>query len=209
MKYIIMCGGYVCDWEKPKHLWKYKGKPIVCRTIQLLQKYGVTDIAITTSPKCARRYKSFKVPVIKYEANNEPFMWVDAFYPTDEPVCYLFGDVVYSQKAIWTIVSTKTVDIEFFGSAPPFAKEYPKKHAEPFAFKVVNQKRFQRCVEETKQLYARGLWNRHPIAWELWQVIKGTQRNHIIYDNYTVINDYTCDVDWEGDLKQWKKKRSI
>ena len=36
--------------------------------------------------------------------------------------------------------------------------------------------------------------------WELWQIIKGTPFNKIDYTNYTVINDYTCDVDGKEDL---------
>lgn len=203
MKYIIMCGGYVCDWQIPKHLWKYEGVPIVARTIKLLRKYGVQDIAITTSPKCANRYKCFKVPIIEYEANNKPFYWVDAFYPTVQPICYIFGDVVFSEDAIKTIVQTETNDIEFFASAPPFADNYPKRFAEPFAFKVVDQKKFRNSVWLVKEWIKQGVWHRHPIAWELWQIIQNTEPNKLRYDNYTIINDYTCDIDSETEINQW------
>lgn len=209
MKYIIMCGGWACNSATPKHFFEYKGKPIVQRTIDLLKYFEIEDIAITTSPNCVEKYEQFGVEVISYEANNVPFIWVDAFYPTDEPVCYLFGDVVYSVEALNTIINTDTDDIEFFASAPPFAKEYPKNWAEPFAFKVVNQQRFRECIEITKDWWNRKLWFRHPIAWELWQVIKGTPRNYIVYDNYIAINDYTCDVDYEADIKQWDRIHSI
>jgi hypothetical protein len=47
------------------------------------------------------------------------------------------------------------------------------------------------------------VWRREPISWELWQIIKDTRPNNIVYDNYTVINDYTCDVDSEWELNQW------
>ena len=199
-----MCGGWACQCNPPKHFYEYKGKPLIQRTIELLQKYGVDDIAITTSPNRVELYEQFGVEVIPYEANNVPFVWLDAFYPTDEPVCYIFGDVVFSVGAIRTIVDTKTNDIEFFASAPPFAPDYPKKWAEPFAFKVMDQKRFRTCIEQTKLFTERGTWYRHPIAWELWQVIKGTAPNHIIYTNYTAINDFTCDIDYAEELDQWK-----
>ena len=204
MKYIIMCGGIACNCEKPKHLFQYKDKTIVERTIDLLRDCGVEDIAITTSPKCVDKYNKFGVEVIPYESNNYPFVWLDAFYPINEPVCYLFGDVVYSTNAIRTIVNTPTDNIEFFASAPPFAQSYPKVYAEPFAFKVVDYKEFQRCVQQTKDLSKSGVWHRHPISWELWQVIKQTAPNKIRYDNYVAINDYTCDVDYEGELSQWE-----
>ena len=50
---------------------------------------------------------------------------------------------------------------------------------------------------------SRNNFIRHPIAWELWQIIKQTPINYIDYKNYTVINDYTCDIDWEDQQNQW------
>jgi len=41
---------------------------------------------------------------------------------------------------------------------------------------------------------------RQPVAWELWQVIKDTPLNKVDYTNYTVINDYTCDIDVPEDV---------
>jgi len=108
---------------------------------------------------------------------------------------------VFSEKAIRTIVNTETDDIEFFASAPPFALNYPKTYAEPFAFKVVNTEHFRAAVQEVKDNVRRFV--RHPIAWELWQVIKGTPYNIIDYRNYTAINDYTCDIDSEADIKKF------
>lgn len=198
-----MCGGYVCNHEVPKHLFLYKGVPIVQRTVSLLQENGIEDIAITTSPHCVDKYSRFGVEVIPYNSNNDPFFWPDAFYLVNEPVCYIFGDVVYSEYAIKKIVETPTDSIEFFASAPPFARNYPKHHAEPFAFKVVDNRKFRECILKTKECEKFGVWNREPIAWELWQIIKGTRPNNIVYDNYTVINDYTCDVDDERELLQW------
>ena len=206
MKYIIMCGGWACHQTEPKHFFQYEGKAIVERTVALLHKHGVTDIAITTSPNCVEKYKVFGVEVIPYEADNRPFVWVDAFYPTDEPVCYIFGDVVFSDNAIKTIVETETDDIEFFASAPPFAPEYPKNWAEPFAFKVANQEHFRQSIKMVLEGCNQHVWYRHPIAWELWQMIRMTPPNRIIYTNYTAINDYTCDVDYYGELQQWEKK---
>ena len=203
MKYIIMCGGKTCTDKKPKHLFQYKDKTIVERTIDLLRKCGVEDIAITTSPNCVDKFNMFGVEVIPHEANNRPYTWVDAFYFIEEPVCYIFGDVVYSTNAIKTIVETETDSIEFFASAPPFARNYPKRFAEPFAFKVVDNKRFRECVLKTKECKKQGIWHREPISWELWQIIKDTRPNHIVYDNYVAINDYTCDVDNEWELNQW------
>jgi len=204
MKYIIMCGGWACNADKPKHFFEYCNEPIIVRTIRLLKECGVVDIAITTSPNKVNKFSNLGVEVIPYESNNIPFIWLDAFYPTSEPVCYIFGDVVFSYEAIKTIVNKETDDIEFFASAPPFSNKYPKTYAEPFAFKVVNQKRFRECIDIANDYDRQRIWQRQPIAWELWQVIKHTQPNIIVYTNYTVINDYTCDIDYEYEMRQWR-----
>ena len=205
MKYIIMCGGTYKEWETPRQLFPINGESIVARTIRLLKEAGVSDIAISSNNPI---FEQFGVPVLhhknKYEADAPGIYnkhWVDAFYPTDEPVCYLFGDVVYSPEAIKTIVGTETDDIEFFASSPPFAPEYIKPWAEPFALKVRNTEHLKRAISLTKQYADQGLFKRHPIMWELWQVIQATPLNHIDYGNYTAINDYTCDVDRAEDIE--------
>ena len=203
MKYIIMCGGTYKRWEIPRQLTEICGEPLIERTIRLLREAGVEDIAISSGNPI---FEQFGVPVLRHDNSmvvteelNVKGYWVDAFYPTEEPVCYLLGDVVYSPEAIRTIVETETDDIEFFASAPPFAPEYIKPWAEPFAFKVVNTDHLKHAISLTKQYADQGLFNRPPIAWELWQVIQATPLNYINYQNYTAINDYTCDIDDKED----------
>ena len=195
MKTILLCGtGRIKGI--PRQLVKVKGERIVDRTIRLLRSNGVTDIAITTTSDA---FKDCDAKIINYNSSGD---WVNAFYPTDEPVCYIFGDVFFSPNAIKTIVNTPTDSVEFFASAPPFSDNYKRKWAEPFAFKVQDQKYFRECIEEVKRKKARHEWKREPIAWELWQVVKKTMINHINYNNYVVINDYTCDIDEEKDIAE-------
>ena len=199
-----MCGGTYQKWQTPRQLTKIDGEPIVARTIRLLRENGVEDIAISSLNPV---FEQFGVPVLRH--NNDFVVrgpwdstghWCDAFYPTDEPTCYLLGDVVFSPEAIRTIVETDTDDIQFFASAPPFAPEYPKRWAEPFALKVVNTDHLKHAISLTKQYTEQGLFKRKPIMWELWQVIQAAPLNHIDYDSYVVINDYTCDIDDQEDL---------
>lgn len=204
MKYIIMCGGKFRRWETPRQLVPIKGEPAAARTIRLLRECGVDDISVSTNNPA---FECLGVPILKhrndYAASNGVIVsgyWCDGFYPTDEPTCYVFGDVVFSPEAVRTIVETETDDIEFFGSAPPFAENYPKRWAEPFALKVTDTVHLKRAVEKTRRLADKGAFSRKPIMWELWQVIKGTQLNVIDYGNYTAINDYTCDIDYPEDV---------
>ncbi len=206
MQYILMCGGTYPKWETPRQLTEIHGESIVARTIRLLKECGVDDIAITAQDK---RFEQFGVPVLHHynsyiwgkDAIEDHSYWVDAFYPSDEPICYLMGDVFFSSFAIRSIVEYTGEDIMFFASGLCNGKGYTKPWAEPFAYKVWNQKRFRECINQTKILQDGGAFRRKPVSWELWQVIKGTPLN-VIALNYHIIDDYTCDVDSPEDAKR-------
>lgn len=207
MRYIIMCGGNYRAWAQPRQLLKFNGEIIVCRTIRLLQECGVTDIAISTNKP---GFDSFGVPVLSHNnsydaiAYNESFGdWFNCFYPTTDPVCYLFGDVIYSYDAIHKIVNTDTNDIMLFGSAPPFAPEYCKRWIEPFAFKVVNTEHMRHALYDVRRLDREGKFTRRPIAWEVWNVISRGPDGDVTtidYNSYVHINDWTCDIDKPDEL---------
>lgn len=202
MKYIIMCGGTYTRWEIPKHLSIVNGEQVIARTIRLLKENGVSDIYLSTNNPI---FEQFGLPLLHHKnTSGEGGMWIEGFYPTDEEVCYIFGDVVFSPEAIKTIVNTDTDDIEFFASAPPFAENYIKPYAEPFAFKVKNQTHFRQSLVRVREL--KDQFKREPIAWEVWEVIKGTPINKIDYTNFTVINDYTCDIDNKRDIVAFNEK---
>ena len=204
MQYIIMCGGTYPHWETPRQLSIVHGEPLVARTIRLLRENGISDIAITAQDE---RFAQFGVPVLHHDNKyiygkdriEDHSYWVDAFYPSDEPICYLMGDVFFSPFAISSIVNYKGEEIMFFASAYCNGKGYTKPWAEPFAYKVINQKRFKDAIALTKRLQDEGRFRRKPVSWELWQVIKGTPLN-IIAMNYFSIDDYTCDIDQIGDI---------
>lgn len=209
-KYILMCGGNYPGWQIPRQLIPINGEPVVERTIRLLREAGVDagDIAISSGLSA---FKQCGVELLYHENNFTGYSrtggyWVDAFYPMTEPVCYLMGDVVFSRDAITKIVSADTDDVDFFASAPPFDSRYIKQWAEPFAFKVNDTGLFFMSIAITKRLQDEGRFRRIPIAWELWQVIRDTELNFVRYDNYTVINDYTCDIDKPEDaakIERW------
>ena len=210
-KYIIMCGGEYKHWEKPRHLSVVNGEELVARTIRLLRENGIEDISISSNNPI---FEQFGVPVLKHNNsyscrwhNTEEGYWFNGFYPTEEPVCYILGDVYFSDEAIKTIVETDTDDIEMFGSAPPFADNYIKTHIEAFALKVKNQEHLREAISETIKLDKEGAFWRKPIIWELWMVIKNLppqKKEEYIY-NYTIINDYSCDIDWEEDIRKLNK----
>lgn len=211
MKYIIMCGGSYPAWgESLKQMVDIHGEPNVVRTIRMLREHGVSDIAISSNDD---RFEQIGVPVLRHQNdylarcyNDSDGFWCDAFYPTDEPTCYLFGDVIYSPDAIRTIVEAETDDIIFFGSKPPFAPNYPKPYIEPFGFKVVDTDHLKAAQQKVKDIWNDGRFNRIPIAWELWNVIHGEpDPNCIDYDSYIGINDYTCDIDTPDEVEKVRR----
>ena len=201
MLYIIMAGRNITAETKselPKQLWNVGSETVIGRTIRLLRKCGVENIAISTNDD---RFSRFGLRLLRHTNKGS---WINGFYPTCEPTCYIFGDVVFSEDAMRTVVETETDSVEFFASAPPFHEDYTKPWAEPFAFKVVDTHYFRECIDEVRKGILEGKWKRDPIAWELWQVVKKTPWNRIDYTNYTVINDWTCDVDCIDDLKHFE-----
>lgn len=197
MKYILLCGSnHNTINGVPRQLVTVNGERVLDRTIRLLRENYIEDISVTATDD---GFCGINADIIDYKQDN-PKEWVNCFYPTDDPVCYIFGDVYFSEKAIETIVKTGTDDIEFFASSPPFSEYYTKPWAEPFAFKVQNTERFKECIATVKRLIDERRWKRDPIAWEMWQVVKDTPINEIDYTNYTAINDYTCDIDAEMDI---------
>ena len=207
MKYIIMCGGHYDEWAVPRQMIRIRGEPVVARTIRLLRECGVDDIAISTDDK---QFSQFGVPLLSHSNDFiaeggivKEGSWVDAFCPMEEPACYILGDVVFSPEAIRTIVNTQTDSIQYFASSPPFPREgYIKRYAEPFAFKVADQARFRAAIDFVKANRDTGIFCRHPIAWELWQVINGKSVTDIDYGSYVAVNDYTCDIDCESDAEK-------
>lgn len=195
MKIIILCGSNHGQINGvPRQLVTINGERVLDRTIRLLREYGANDISITATDPA---FSDVDANVIEYDSSGP---WINCFYLINEPVTYIFGDVYFSRFAIQTIIETETDSVEFFASAPPFATNYPRIWAEPFAFKVQDFEYFQDCVEVVKSSISA--FRRDPIAWETWQVIKGTPINMIDYSNYTVINDYTCDIDYPDDVKK-------
>lgn len=219
MKYYIMCGGVYHYWKYPKQLSMINDETLIERTVRLLTENGIPkyNIMISANKQLKEildtdpRFKDLGVFVFTKantydvtEPNVFTGLWTDCFSKRLEPITYLFGDVVYSPEAIKTIVETKTDDIEFFASAPPFASNYCKEWAEPFAFKVVDFWHLRDARIQTELLHYHGAFNRQPIAWEFWQVVKKTEINRIDYTNYTVINDYTCDIDTPEDIYKFE-----
>lgn len=203
MKYVILAKGGHKGFNEPRQLSVINGERLLDRTIRLLKENGVKDIIVTGT------YTDLKGVIVcnptdnDYDYNTGKGYWLNAFSDEFlvEPVCFIWGDVYFSDEAIKTIVETKTDSTMFFCSYKNTDKRYIKKWDEPFGYKVVDVNKFKRHIAMVKQLYDIGYCNRNPIVWELYRSINGIDVNeHKLTDNVTIINNYTCDIDSPQDI---------
>ena len=191
MKHIIMAAGKGKRWNEylgiPKHLVKINGETLLGRTTRLLKERGI-DYIITGNDE---RYKQYGT-LIKQSYND---CEIDRFEPVSEPVCYLYGDVYYTESAIDKIINTPVDDVLFFGS-----------NYEIFAVKVKNLELFFRNKDRVKKQYLDNKINRC-IGWEVYRSINNIPLNvHMITRRYIKILDGTDDIDFPQDYEDFKRR---
>lgn len=194
MKYIIMCAGKGTRWNNymgiPKHLIKINDETLLGRTTRLLKENNITDFVITGNDE---RYSEYG-KLIQQTCNECEIDRFEESVIKDE-VCYLYGDVYYTDEAIKTIINNNTNDILFFGS------EY-----EIFAIKIKDIKLFLKHKHKVKKLFLENKINRC-IGWEVYRSLNDIPFNeHIIKDKYIKILDETDDIDFPEDYEKFLKK---
>ena len=213
--FVIMCGGYYEQFDRPKALSIVAGETIIERTLRLLADLGIgsEQVKITAQDP---RFESLGVEVLhhentyRYEDGELKGYWLDAFYPHFGPgtkVTYLYGDVVYSPEALRTIVECDRPGCILFGTK--IAKNSAHKNwGEPFAYKVDCYPVFMAGIEEVKRLYDEGKLARHPITWELYRYLNGLDVNvqAVKDETYICIDDGTADVDSPSRIRKIEKE---
>lgn len=203
-KFVIMCGGFYEQFEQPKALTMVHGEMVVERTLRLLQDAGI-DKEQTYISATDKRFEQFGVDVLvhnntyRYEDGEMKGYWLDAFFPhfpEDTKVTYLYGDVIYTQDAIDTIVNCEREGNILFGTGMAKNKLH-NNWGEPFAYKVDDYKAFMLGIKLVKLMYDNGKVNRHPITWELYRFLNGLDINvqAVRDETYIVIDDGTMDID--------------
>lgn len=194
MSYVIMCAGEGKRWNNylgiPKHLVEINGEPLLERTTRLLKENGITNYIITSSDE---RYKQYGETKEQSHKDCE----IDRFEEIESnEICYLYGDVYYTEEAIKTIINNKTENILFFGS-----------EWEIFAIKVKNKKLFFEHKNKVKELYLKEELNRC-IGWEIYRSLHNIPfEEHKITEDYIKILDDTDDIDFPEDYEKFKKEK--
>lgn len=209
-KVIIMCGGVYKHFENHKALSVINGETLVERTIRLLKENGIEDIYISSNSDEFSKYANVlhHENTYQYEKDGEQKgYWVDAYYPLEEPCIYLHGDVYYTDDAIKKILNLNPKVNTFIGNQWALNEEH-KKVGEPFGWIIVDQGKFRKAIDMCKILQDKGVPNRMPVSWELYQVLNGHDINgfDISEDTYLAIYDETIDIDAPWQIKELEDK---
>lgn len=210
-----MCGGEYKKFETPKQLTVINEERLADRTVRLLKENGVKDIYISSNNPI---FDSCGVPRLEHtntykqnEVGKEKGYWLDAYYPVeDDEVCYLYGDVYYSEDAIKRIINYKSRKNTLFGTSAAKNK-YHQNWGEPFAYKVFNNKAFRKGIEEVKILQDKGMVKRMPVTWELYRYLNKLDINvqRVSDETYVCIDDDTMDVDSPQEAEELNKKLGV
>ena len=211
-RYIILADSKnTHPFKTPRQLTKINGETLVGRTVRLLKENGIKDILITAHDKRfdnqgATRYEPLHND---YNPHTLEGYWLNAFPEEllNEPICFMFGDVYYSEDAVKKIVETDTDDLLFFCTYNNHTDKYIKLHDEPLAYKVVDYELFKQKIAEVKELKDEGVCCREPVVWELYRQINGQYINeHKMTKGYVAINDISCDIDTLEDIHKLQIK---
>lgn len=190
MKYIIMAAGKGTRWGDykgvPKHLIEINGEALLGRTTRLLKENKIYNYVITSDDV---RYKQYGMTISQTYNDCE----IDRFEETtDDEICYLYGDVYYTEEAIKSIIETPADDVLFFGSS-----------WEIIAVKVSNKKLFFEHKNRVKELFLKGQISRC-IGWEVYRSINNIPlTEHKINERYCIINDGSDDIDFPDDYENF------
>lgn len=191
MKYIIMADGQGKRWNNymgvPKHLIELNGERLIDRTVRLLKENDIQNIIVMASDE---RYKIEGTKLIPQSIREYEVDRFDLQFLNGE-VCYLYGDVYYTEEAIQKIVETPTDDILVFGRNKP-SEINKKEYGELFAFKVKNADKFKQCVSYIRNEVIAG--RNRGLGWELY--------SHIGCP-FILIDDRSEDFDYPKDFDRW------
>ena len=208
---------------------KVKGEVLIERTIRLLKENGITDIAISTNNPA---FDYLDVEKLRHQNNythDDNFdgkpkgCWLNAYYPTDKPCCYLHGDVYFTEDAIKKIITAPAKDTLFICTCDLTDKRFIRdarcKGREPFGYKVQNQEIFRNAINDLLRMVEAGEYDNaiKPFSWHLYRYLNNmdlcknakqyTEINNI-FDNdgdYMVITDITTDVDRKEDVEMLER----
>lgn len=193
MKYIIMADGKERRWNNYLgiHKWQIqiKDQTLLERTCRLLQALDPNALIYITSHDPQLEIEG----TIRHEPRNN-VLEIDRFTAEliEPDVCFLYGDVFYSDEALKLIISQKTETVLAFGSKKTI-----------IAMKVADAQLFKEHVDRVRTLYMNQQIG-ECIGWEVYHSIQGLElESREIGADYILIQDETRDFNSPQDLLEY------
>ncbi|WMJ72946.1 NTP transferase domain-containing protein [Cytophagaceae bacterium ABcell3] len=196
---VVLCAGKSSRFKQhyPKHLATIQGIPSIVRVIKQLKRNNVHDISMTVSEDNQKYFKNIKVNKILGSDKREIDRFRNAFdfINNKEKVLFLYGDVVYHDSDIQTILnSAKETGNKFFGRYGKNTLTH-KPYGELFGILINDKEKFFNTVNKVVDLYDKKLIKRE-IGWEVYRVSEGLDPLvHKIKDNFIELSQLTDDYD--------------
>lgn len=206
MKYIIMADGEGKRWNNymgvPKHLIELNGERLIDRTVRLLKENDIQNIIVMASDE---RYKIEGTKLIPQSIREYEVDRFDLQFLNGE-VCYLYGDVYYTEETMKTIVETETKDYDFFGRYGTVTSQTGKTQDEIFAVKVKDYNLFKDACIKVKEGLKNGTIT-VGIGWTVYKYLTNGLNEHILRGHFIQIDDETEDFDYPKDYDRWMKNK--
>jgi GTP:adenosylcobinamide-phosphate guanylyltransferase len=204
---FILCAGSSQRWNNylgiPKQLASIGGESLLWRTVRILHAFNLHNIYVVTNNRLLTSELCYVFTPHLYRYTCETLLSTDGLWGVKNLI--LLGDVYYSCKTMYSIVTSKK-DICFFGR--PHGSAYTKcKHGELFAVSFAQSQRdtIINSARATINLAQSNLATGN--LWNLYDVIMGfpimSQRvDRILFHK---IDDITDDVDTPSDYHNLDK----
>lgn len=219
MRAIIIAAGDATRWANhlgtKKHLVKVNNEPIIYRTVRLLLERGVTDIFIVGPDEDEYKIHSTQLYIPEKNVTNhgvDKFLNSESLWNKEERTIVFYGDVFFTDQAMDSIVNYTNKDwtlfCRFTGSVFTGSK-FGECFAQSFYPSEIE-------LHKEKLLFVAESVNKKHLkksgGWEHYRAMNGVSgrelRQHLIYEKYFVIDDFTEDFDFPEDydrfIQRWE-----
>lgn len=188
MKIFILCAGTTQRWcGAVKQLAIIRGEPLLSRTLQMLEGRDYT--ILTKHPAIFKAYGSCNCmePTDNTKLLSTVVSTFECWQDYEE-ICFLMGDVVFTDNALEIILSPNNKSFQFYGSLE-----------EHFAFRFTKEM-YARVKDACESIIAS---TRKGTTWELYRYLVGIPLYRDWTDRWfrTLILDWTDDIDYPGEYE--------
>lgn len=197
---IILCAGEATRWNNylgiPKQLITIGGEPLLERTIRLLHSKGLYDINIVSLNEQLKIDTCSIFKPLKYQWIVETLLSTQSLW--NENTIILLGDVFFTQKAINTIVSSRS-NIHIYGRYE--ANRYTSANwGEIFALSF-KRSDWHQLIKNTKNIIYQAKLGGNGKLWTLYRSLAGfpLEKHQVENKIFISIDDFTDDFDFPSE----------